>query len=715
MKQKQTQTLSRNDGINSFVAILGILSVLAYPIFHFTWNAKPIEIPQYVGILAIFGVLFLLLMFAFERSELLRAFFVPYINWVMPAFCVLAWLGMGLVISAFVYVIALIALHIAFVLAHTLVKRFSPNTNSFRQVNENILYFLPFGYGMTVWIWVSRAYHLFQAANLKAWIILCLGFPFILFCLWWVDNRYKTLKPAYRGLLYLSVVLLTIGLVYRPELFIDRWHYNYFLAPMHDFVHGRIPYVTTTSQYGIGVIYWLILVFSALRLPIGYEGLSFVVVVLYILQYLWLAFILWQAADDLVSGVIGLLAMIYFNYLTVYWQSILRIPAQSSLRYGLIYVLLGVALLNLKHPRRYLQILEIALVSFASLWSLDTFVYTLVSLDAFYFVSDALSAPKFQEGLKKFAGRLAIQAGVVVLSWAGMCIYIYSATGKLPDLQIYMAYFQSQIDFAPEEVKTLGFQMSLTGAAISIYLFSLFAVLFERRQRERFLSDGAASTLAGMSLAGLVFFVYYLVFFFDFHFALMCIPAIFILAQWAGIIRQSAALPLALKRSLLGMLLISLMIFMVMASSNFYNKFSKSLLYTALVRHDVPLRNPYHVAPSNPSVEVLIEFIQRYAAGQEQIAIFVDSDDQVEALLLTGKIELLGMTEAEMSEISPVYSQYILNNARKMAGSPIYIFYCARKRCLTPLQIEAYRIMTENADYKMVDEKKDIIVLKKAE
>jgi len=237
--------------------------------------------------------------------------------------------------------------------------------------------------------------------------------------------------------------------------------------------------------------------------------------------------------------------------------------------------------------------------------------------------------------------------------------------------------------------------------------------LFDRLQRKNFLSLPVSGMLVGMSVAGILQYVYYFIFYLDIHLALLCAPLIFVMALWMSIVRQNISIPPALRISLTASLLISLIAGMVMTSQGFYEKFSASLFYSALIKRDVKLSNPYHINPSNKSVEFLVSLIQKYTASEQEIAIFVTPDDQVEALLLTDKTDLLGMTEAEMSAFSPTYSALVIQRAKATTELPLYIFYATGKKDLIPLQQEAYQILSKKARYVIIDQKRDIVVMKK--
>ncbi|MBI5965118.1 MAG: hypothetical protein HY863_16695 [Chloroflexi bacterium] len=703
----------KNDSfLNQFPAIIGILSVLSYPIFSSIWKMEPIGISEYVELLVVFSLLFLFLLILSGRVALIRGLFSLYVTLVMPVFCVLASFAIVEVLSASEYGMALIILHVAYALIWFFTRSYILNLSLFNQINRAVLSLLPLGYGLIFWAWVFGTYDLLQPKFWSAWVMVPAIVFLVLFCLWAVDLWQRRSRPGYQWVIYLLMVLILTGLVYRPELFVDRWHYNYFMAPLNDVIHGKVLFVNTTSQYGVGVIYALALAFWGLHLPIGYEGLSFVIAILFILQYLLLAYMLWKISGDLILGVAGVLVMVYFNYLTVFWPSMLRTPAQSPLRYGLPYLLLGMAFINTKYSKRYFRVLELVFLSIASVWSLETFLYAVLSLNAFYFVNDLLFAPQFQVGLKAFGKRLMVQAGIIAISWSLLFIFTHVISRQPLNTRMYFDYFQSYTTI-PYDGGSIAPHIFRTGVVMFVYLFSIFAVLFDRLRQKNFLSTAMSSMLVGMSAAGILQYVYYFIFYIDYHLALLCVPLIFVLALWVAAIRRSSSMSSLFRANVITVLFFSLIVCMISTVPSFYDKFSKSLLYESMQKQGVVLTSPYYNSPSNKTVENLVHLIQNYAGSEQQIALFAAPEDQVEALFLTGKTDLLGMSDPGMSAISLVYSEYILREAKTMAGQPIYIFYDTAKEALMPLQQEAYRALVGAASYKVIDKRKNIVVLKK--
>ncbi len=439
---------------------------------------------------------------------------------------------------------------------------------------------------------------------------------------------------------------------------------------------------------------------------------------LFILQYLLLGVLLFKTTGKIWISLLGLFAIVYFNYLSVAWPSMLRTPAQSPLRYGLIYLLLGIAISNSNFSSRALRGVEWILLGITSIWSLETFVYTFFAVDALYFVSEVLFAAEFKAGLRSFLKRLLWQILVVVASWSLVLAYSYAASGRFPDLRMYLDYFQlyGQKSYNGGEITAHIFR---TLAVAFVYLLSIFAVVFDRLTHRNFIGALPASLLVGMSVAGLLEYVYYFVYNLDYHLALLCVPLIFVLTGWTAIVQDHAALPRPFRVNLMLALVISLLVSAWVTSQNFYPILSRSLLYAgargAVLDRPLVFPDPYAVDTPRKTVGTLVSLIQKYAPLDPQIAIFAEGEDESEALFLTGKTHLLDISDPGMSAISSTYSDFVLQQAKIKAGQPEFIFYDRRDGILLPLQQDAFQILTGAGSYIMVDRVDTILVLKRSD
>jgi hypothetical protein len=415
----------------------------------------------------------------------------------------------------------------------------------------------------------------------------------------------------------------------------------------------------------------------------------------------------------------GIGAIVYFNFLAVAWPSMLRTPAQSPLRYGLTYIVLWVAVLGVSGSNKLRLILEYVLLGICSIWSLETLIFTIFSLDAFYFVKDILYASQLKTGITGFCKRIAVQLGVIALSWGGFLVFTSIHSGELPNLFYYLDYF-TNYTITENYSHIIDFRSFWTGAVTTIYLISIFFVIFIRFKWKEYLSTVMSSILVGMSVAGLLQYTYYFVYDIDYHLALLCIPLVFVLVLWLAVLSYNSPLQRispTFRLSFCLALIVSLSICMINFNTRFYSIIKKSLIYEITSNlgsgEGINFANPYLVEPSDESVAALVMMIRKYAPGENQIAIFAQPDDEVETLLIVDKTHILDISDPDMSSISPAYSAFILNQAKNVAGQTDFIFYDSQGGALVDLQQEAFQVLITANPYDVIDQSGSIVVLRK--
>jgi hypothetical protein len=621
-------------------------------------------------------------------------------------------------LSIVAYAIIVLVYHAGFIIFWALAKNRILSTPAFGKINRWTVAFLPLVFSGIFWVWYSRIYGP-VAPGLRAVIILFVILLGAFIYAKFVFLQRFELRFRKHWWIYALLAILLVGLVYFPALDIDRHHYNFFLAPVNDILHGSILFVNSTSQYGIGVVYFLATIFRLFHLPVDYYEFSLIIDVLFILEYATVFLILHKGTKSLLLSLAGIGAILYFNFLSVFWPSMLRIPAQTPLRYGLTYVLILVALFGASRSKGIWLGIEYLLIGVCAVWSLETFIYSILSLDAFHFVVDILYADQPRGGIKLFAKRLAYQSGVVLLSWGVLICLSRLLSNHFPNPSYYLQFFTSYTegDFYSHPIN---FRSFWTGVAVGVYLVSIFLVLFSRLKGKNYLSREMASLMTAMSVAGLLQYSYYFVYDIDYHLALLCVPLIFVLILWAAIVLHDSPwkkVPLYLKFSLSAALVISVWFCMQSTNMRFHSIIKNSFFYGILSevkngnRIDFPNLASSH--PSDKAVSALVALIQKYTPDETRIAIFAQAEDQTEALLITGKTDLAGMSDPEMSTISPAYRAHVLDQTKTLAGDPRYIFYDATSGALIDMQENAFKIMTATTPYKAVDKIGNIIVYSK--
>ncbi len=229
---------------------------------------------------------------------------------------------------------------------------------------------------------------------------------------------------------------------YSPELlgYAQRLHQGFWLAPVNDMLHGRALLVDVSSQYGVGVFYFLAAFFQ--MAPLGYGPLSLLAGFLTALQYASAYGVMRLggapgrlAVPAITAAVIGLLLGSL--------GSPADFPSTGGLRFGLAWLVAALAVLWTRWPRRRrsLQAAAMALVGIASVWSVETFaVVSATFLGVAAFEAAALEP-----------GRRARSFGRNVVAAAGCCVFAHlvlgigtrAFVGSWPDWSAYLAFLQA--------------------------------------------------------------------------------------------------------------------------------------------------------------------------------------------------------------------------------------------------------------------------------
>jgi hypothetical protein len=713
--------------VNAFLSLAGILSAVALPLTLLflggDWVTRQGAMTAYVGTVAALFVFFLLLIPAgvwFKKRLAATANTLPaaYVTLVVPIVCLLIALTVIRILSPAEYAWAALLIHTAFIPVWWFGRRRMAVSALFTEANKRAIQLFPLFYGGIFWIWFFQQYHpSFRIRSVA--VLIAMSIAFTIFALYKPLREFR-LRVRTHWWIWLLLGLFLCGLIIQPELPFNRAHSNPLLAPMLDIANGKVIFVDALAQYGVGLAYFLLAVFQLLRLPLSYGGLAAVLNTVYILQFAVLFLVLHKATRSLLLSLAGLGAILYFTFFAVAWPSMLRIPAQSPLRYGLTYLILAAGWIGMNHTSRFWRIAESVLLGVASLWSLEAFIYAILPLSALHFVGEVVFSRNWKTSLLDFGRRILLQVGVVLFCWAAWAAATLISTGQLLNLTDYVDLF-NYFTSAQKYSYHMDFHSFWTGAVTALYVGTILALLYAGWKRSGRISGETAGLLAGLSVFGLIQYLYFFVYDIDFHLSLLCMPLLMVITIWISMTQnpQSAAGFPRLNRWIFGSaVVVSVWLCMAQTSPWFFSGIRNSLLYKIVA--EVPsgevltFRDPYRVPPTNETVSVLAALTDKYAAEERSIAIFARPDDQTEVLLLTGKTHLLEMTDPVMCSISRSFSAHILELAAEYAGAPEYIFYDSTEGALLDLQKEAFRLLTSAGRYSAIERIGEIIVFRKS-
>ncbi len=425
---------------------------------------------------------------------------------------------------------------------------------------------------------------------------------------------------------------------------IIQFHQNFFLGPANQVAHGDLMLVDTFSQYGVGAIYaiagWFELV------PIGNGTLGLL--------------------DGLLSGLVfaSAYAVLRLAGLSRWLATAALAVAVSALVYGLAYpvggllqhgairfgapivVLLG-ATLEARRPGTGPRLLQLAALGVSSIWALEAFVYTLLTLAAV--VAARVAMVKSGERRAELA-RWLIAAAVACLSahllLAGLTVI---ESGELPDwgryADILRAFLTGGIgeftfDFPPWS------PAFLVGA---LYFCSALAVglLIRLRPALAAANRPAVIALAGSTAYGVALFSYFVNRSAEHILPYLSLPAVLVVALWlhltrpAGVAERPRSLAFAAAAAAA-----SLMVATAWAGAG--NRFSESAL-----AHLAPggasiggaLDRLGDLPAIDPEAPAGVRLLAEAMPGEERSVVLTDADLSIEILSRAGRGSALPLSD----------------------------------------------------------------------
>lgn len=312
-------------------------------------------------------------------------------------------------------------------------------------------------------------------------------------------------KAAWGWLDAAACALTVLAIAQFPDLHLYTanavHHQGFFLGPANDVLHGRAMLASAWSQYGVGAIDALALVFGLV--PIGYGMLSLVVVALTVLLYLCVYATLRLGglgqALALMTVAVAALGNVFAS-IDVY----VLFPSATALRFGLPYLMVLFATIGARRPAWQMRNLMLGVLAVSAVWSFEAFVYCATTYGALVLV-EAICA---RDG----AVRRVLREAVLGLGVSVAAVLLYSlltlaAHGGLhwgPYVEYLRLYSTEGFGQLPVVVFSAG---PLMGAAIFL---SAATLLWLARDRPQALSPPMRAALAGFTGLAIGTFTYYL-------------------------------------------------------------------------------------------------------------------------------------------------------------------------------------------------------------
>ena len=450
------------------------------------------------------------------------------------------------------------------------------------------------------------------------------------------------------GLLIVLLVLAIPNLVIftsgsfsaNVELAIIHFHQNFFLGPANQVLGGGAMLVDTLSQYGVGSIYFLAALFQLI--PIGDGTLGLIEGVLSALMFCGGYLVVRAAGAPRLLAAAGFaVAVVVFVYGLIYPLGALL--QHGAFRFGLpIGVLLG-AVIEARWPHRATagRALQLLTMAVASIWALEAFGYTLLTILAVISVRVWFLASAER---RRAAIRGLIEVAVTVLA-AHLLFDLLTLvfTGELPRWGWYLSTLREFLT-GPVGDLTYDFSRWSPGLALGVLYFSSAAgliLLLRRRPDVAHREPTAIIAIAGTTAMGIGLFSYLVNRSADHIVPYVSLPAVMLAVLWLALtLRPWLAIDRALRRAALGGALLLAVLTVAVAASSVGERFSQSALALARpggasFRAAVDrLWDPPPLSPGAIEGKLLLD---RYMPDEQRSLVIADADLTVEILTRSGR------------------------------------------------------------------------------
>ena len=420
------------------------------------------------------------------------------------------------------------------------------------------------------------------------------------------------------------------------ERSIIQFHQNFFLGPANQVLAGDALLVDVLSQYGVGSIYFLSGAFRLARIGNGTLGLleGLLSALMYIGTYATLRL---AGVTRLVAAgamAVGVTVLVYgLEY------PLGGLLQHGAIRYGLpVGVIVG-AVAEARRPRSTTLAhgLQLVTVAVASVWALESFVYTSLTAAACaaLFVAIRPVGQRRRE-VGRWAGHLvaAVLAGHVVL--AGITLVI---AGELPRWGWYLDTLREFL-VGPIGDLTYDFTSFSPGLAVgALYMASAsaLAVIVARRRDILRQQSPLVVAIGGVTAHGIALFSYLDNRSADHIIPYVCLPAIGVLALWLTLLGRPELEVPAAGRRVAGAVALAGSILLVAATwSSAEERYPQSAL-----AHVVPggpslraaLANLRDLPELQPGAVEGAELLEEHLPGERRSIVLTSADLSVEILV----------------------------------------------------------------------------------
>jgi hypothetical protein len=340
-------------------------------------------------------------------------------------------------------------------------------------------------------------------------------------------------RPALDGILCLLIVLGAIQLpAISPYAQTVVYHQGFFLGPVNDVLHGRAMLGGAWSQYGVGLIDALALVFTVI--PPGFGTLMLIVVGLTAVEYVCLYVILrLSGLGQVVTAVTVAVAAAgnLFSPLLAY----LLYPSAGPIRFGMPYLIVLAAVIRARFParRRQAQIAILSLLGLGAVWSFETFVYCGVTYGCLVLIE---AVAEGTQTIRRVARGAAIGASVCIAALLVFSLATFALDSRVewgPYFEYLKLYTTGELGALPVVVFSAGPLMAATIFLTGVGLLSIV------RRNPAAIEPPIRNALAGFTGLAMATFTYYLGRSHPNNLLVILIPTIALTGLWVHVLLRA--------------------------------------------------------------------------------------------------------------------------------------------------------------------------------
>jgi len=270
--------------------------------------------------------------------------------------------------------------------------------------------------------------NVFQNNNILIWTI-------ILFILLLMSVRH-TSRSTSLSVIYLLLAIFTISSFgFDLNLKTEEYHQGFFLGPVLDVINGRSALVDVSAQYGVGILYFLSMLFLFNPINVNLANFSFLLNVVDIVYVLILFLIIRKLTRSDFYALVIIFIGLMINRSNPDGGLVPQIfPSTGGLRY--VWGLLPVLFLSFTALRNLRIALLIFFLSVANSWSSEALVAANVSLFSICVAKYIKCNNSWRVLLKFGIGQILL----IIISWSILVVFTYFRSDHSIEVDNYLDY-----------------------------------------------------------------------------------------------------------------------------------------------------------------------------------------------------------------------------------------------------------------------------------